>query len=312
MIYRSAHLIANNVVVDGALPFEIGAGVVLRRPDEQELPRIRELLAPVARPFIPYECQFTSMENGKIQIERIEDLNQWHYYVLSDDQGGSKVHELESALLFLEPSIELSVRVISRITGEHATPENFGHAPPQPYILERYHYYALHNTERVVIRTVDFEVAEQLRVKLASLPDRYAFIRLASDMMTEIRLIPWRSRLQVIGYFSIIESLVAHKPRLPESLDSISHQIQGKLQLLCNEAGFASIVDGHFSSDKTIWKCLYAYRSALAHGNAVNFNGQFSILKSQENVARFLASLTRRIMLFALDRPQLLSDIKQC
>jgi hypothetical protein len=73
------------------------------------------------------------------QIERLEDPCQWHYYVLSDDHGGSRVHELESALLLLEPSIELSVRIVSGIAEEGEEPENFGQAPPQPHILERYH-----------------------------------------------------------------------------------------------------------------------------------------------------------------------------
>jgi len=312
MIYRSAHLIANNIAVEAAIPFHFGAGVVLRRPDEHELPRIRELLSPLARPYNPYECRFTPKEDGGTRIDWLENPDQWHYYVLADDAGGSGVHDLEPALLLMEPSIELSIRLISSLPETGGTPTSHGHAPPQPHVLERYHYYVVHNTDRVTVRTADFQVAENLRIKLTALPSEYDFIRHASAMMKEIQIIPRRSRLKIIGYFSIIESLIAHKPRLPESLDSILHQIQGKLNLLCNEANFGDMVDTSFESHGAIWRRLYAYRSALAHGSSISFDGQFAELKSQETVASFLAVLARRLLLLGLERPQLLLDLRGC
>jgi hypothetical protein len=60
MIYRSAHLIANNVALEGTLSFDIG--VVLRRPDERELARIRQLLAPVAS--LSFRTSVNSRQRG--------------------------------------------------------------------------------------------------------------------------------------------------------------------------------------------------------------------------------------------------------
>jgi hypothetical protein len=311
----STHLIANNIVIDGELPFEIGGGVTLRRPSQAELDKFREILkgssGSLVYPMVPYETVITSVDEREgVDFYQSENPSDWHYYVLSDDVGGNAVYRLSDALLLLEPSIELSVRLTSTGTSGN---QIFGYSLPPPHIHERY-YYPRNVSQRDTLSLDEFRRAEDIRLKLMSLDEKYEFVSYALRTMSELRRVSQYSRLQVIGLFSVIENLVTHKARLKESLDSISHQLQGKLRLLTNMAGCRELLSQHFDamSDTNVWKKLYDYRSDIAHGSKTDFNSGFSALKSNESVVQFLYSFTKVILLFALENPQFMSDLKEC
>jgi len=317
--YTSTHLIANNIVIDETeLPSDIGGGVILRHPNEAELDKLREILVgsfgSIVYPMVPYESVITSFDDkGGIEFHQSENPADWHYYVLSDEVGGNAVYALSDALLLMEPSIELSVRLTS--TYKDGNFQGFGYSRPQPHIHERY-YYSIGVSHRINLSLEEFRRAEDIRLKLKSLDHKYEFVHSALKTMSELRTVSHRSRLQVIGLFSILENLVTHSPRLNESLDSISHQLRGKLQLLTNITECGELLSNHFNvngtSDKKIWNMLYKYRSLIAHGSKADINSSLEPLKSNENVVQFLYSFTKVIMVFTLKNPQLVSDLKEC
>jgi len=319
MIYRSAHLIANNIIFDGILPLNLSSGVTLRRPNEIELCTIRSLIQTMSGNtyscWIPYEALITQKEdsNGFTYIYTDNPAN-WHYYVLSDDNGGSHVHDLEQALLLLEPSIDLSVRVISDAGDGSQAIHPLGHSGFMPHIFERYYYGVSEVGNRLVLTTADILLAENIRGQIASLSTNYEFVKTSAQIWQEMRRISQSSRLQVIGFFSIIECLITHSPRLAESLDSISHQLCGKLRLMTNRMGRNDLLSTTFNltTDTKVWKKLYSYRSSIAHGNTVSFKGEFAALKSHKIVVDFLSAFTRSLLLYALNEPQLFSDLKDC
>lgn len=314
MTYRSTHLIANGIVIDGKLPFEIGEGVTLRRPTKPELDKIREVLKISSDSsglnWVPYEAVINSMEDGRVSFTQAENSSEWHYYVLSDDVGGNAVYNLEEALLLLEPCIELSVR-LTLFLGDGKL--HYGYSSLPPHIYERYHS-NLQIPTRAILSLEQFRKAEEVRLKLEALQEQYEFVRNATKMMKELRRVSQTSRLQVIGLFSVIENLVTHSPRLKESLDSISHQLRGKLRLLTNMTESRELLSQHFneSLDTNVWKKLYEYRSRIAHGSKADFSGDLAVLKSNENVVQFLYSFAKIILLFSLDNPQFLADLKEC
>jgi hypothetical protein len=70
-----------------------------------------------------------------------------------------------------------------------------------------------------------------------------------------------------LGLFAVIESLITHNPH--GDYDSLTHQVSTKIPLL--ERMFRKpldyqSVDSSGTSSAKIWKKLYGYRSALAHG----------------------------------------------
>ena len=279
---------------------------------------LRELLmgsiGSIKYPRVPYETVITSIdEKGGTESYQSEDPADWHYYVLSDEVGGRAVYDLSDALLLMEPSIELSIRLTSRIEG--GINLGLGYSRPAPHIYEHY-YYFLDIQNRPILSLDEFRKAEKVRLKLESLEEQYEFIRYALKAMSELRRVSQRSRIQVIGLFSIIESLVTHSPRLNESLDSISHQLRGKLRLLTNMIGCGDLLFKHFSVnntlDKKIWNKLYEYRSRIAHGSKADINNGLEPLKSNENVVQFLYDFAKVIFLFALENPQFVLDLKEC
>ncbi len=324
MFHRSAHLIANNIIFDGILPLNLSSGVTLRRPNEAELFTIRGLLQTISGNshsyWIPYEALITQKEdiNG-FTFTHTDNPANWHYYLLSDDHGGTHVYALEQALLLLEPSIDLSIRVLSNLGDGSQAIKTSGHGGFMPHIFERYHYGAHEVGNRLVLTTADILLTENISGQIASLSTNYEFVKTAAQIWQEMRRISQSSRLQVIGFFSIIECLITHSPRLAESLDSISHQLCGKLRLITNRMGsndlltttFGSATDGS-ATDTKVWKRLYSYRSSIAHGNTVSFKREFSVLKSHKVVVDFLSTFTRNLLLHALNEPQLFSDLKDC
>ena len=117
-----------------------------------------------------------------------------------------------------------------------------------------------------------------------------------------------------MGIFSVIESLIAHTPRLAESLDSISHQISGKMILLdrrFEETMNRPEVFGDVP-DKKLWKRLYYYRSKVAHGQEPSFTGDFSILGDHGTVHQFLFEKCQALLRYSIMEPQLVADLREC
>ncbi len=129
-----------------------------------------------------------------------------------------------------------------------------------------------------------------------------------------LKRIPKESELLTIGYFSIIEALITHAPRLDESLDSISHQLKNKLILLRKRFERKIEYSSYFldTKEKTIWALLYSYRSHIAHGGIPDFTKKFQVLKSKEVVLDFLRENIKCLILCSLREPELMSDLKNC
>lgn len=316
MITHSVHMIANHISIEGDLPLCFGAGITLRRPTELELPKIRQLLATSGSRFIvciPYEAMVSEIPEGGFSIDVARDTTEWKYYVLSDDHGGGRVCDLEVPLLLLDPPIEFSVRLLHMHEEGEIPKEPNGHAPPPPHIVERYHQNQAYRPRRT-ISTSHFLEAQRLLQTLETLNTRHQFIYQAAKLLSELRRLSDYSRFQTIGLFAVLESLVVHKPRLEESLDSISHQLQGKMRLIANRISSVNHLTRTLGdpSEAKLWRLLYTYRSAIAHGQPVEFNGKLASLKSNQEVSEFLWAFTQKAILFALEEPQLIADLKEC
>lgn len=160
----------------------------------------------------------------------------------------------------------------------------------------------------------DIEEIREISRLYAELPKDYEQIHHAVRNFELLKQIPETSELLVIGYFAIIESLVAHKPRGPENLDSTTHQVAAKLALL--QKRFAKpVVSADFFGDvqeKKVWTKLYAFRSDLAHGNIPDFQKELRVLKDRATVTRFLKNTLKCLIVLAMKEPEFVADLKQC
>jgi hypothetical protein len=157
---------------------------------------------------------------------------------------------------------------------------------------------------------------------------RFPWIKRAISMFMEQDNIRHDSYLKHLGYFTIIESLLSHKPNPGDSIDSISRQLKRNLILIENRMeGNDKLWLNSFNGvnpDKVIAK-LYEYRSEVAHGGTdfTKLFNWFSInkpvvldeeirnLTSGKNwIGWYLRNLTKRIIVHSMKEPQLINDLK--
>ena len=61
-----------------------------------------------------------------------------------------------------------------------------------------------------------------------------------------------------------------------------------------------------------VWKKVYSYRSAIAHGGEANFDGEFKSLLNGDNIREFLKESLKLLLLYALKEPEFIADLQKC
>ena len=177
-------------------------------------------------------------------------------------------------------------------------------------------YTALHlpNHATRTLKTSELARISEYNNQRDCVPEHCSYIINALNIFRDIESVPYFSTLRVVGYFSIIESLITHALKLLESLDSITHQLCNKLSLIGKRAERPFEIEQHFGSHKaeTIWKKLYAYRSGIAHGTHQDFTSSLSILKNQEAVTKFLKEAVKSLLIYSLRDPEFINDLRHC
>lgn len=131
----------------------------------------------------------------------------------------------------------------------------------------------------------------------------------------ELRDIPTHSPLRAIGYFALIESIVAHKPDPKDPTDSLSRQVRQKMVLLSRRFMHPLSTTEFFGQEvsaEALWKSLYSYRSDIAHGAVPDFEKKYQTLGDAHFVARFLARAVSLLLCQVLKEPVLLADLRNC
>jgi hypothetical protein len=134
----------------------------------------------------------------------------------------------------------------------------------------------------------------------------------AIDLFDRLNRLPLTNDFRVLGLFMVLEMLLTHNPNDKEVGDSLSHQICTKVALL--EGRLASPLNydtfGAGAKSDTIWKKLYAFRSAIAHGGSADFKGALKTLQSPEVAIAFLGEASAHILRHALNEPLLFDSLK--
>lgn len=144
---------------------------------------------------------------------------------------------------------------------------------------------------------------------------RYPNVSKAISDFHQTKCITNRSSLKILAYFSIIECLLTHSPLPADRTDSITRQISAKMSLLSKrfqrEIQYESFFPNITGIEK-VWRKLYDYRSAIAHGENPDFTHNFRVLTSTDNIRPFLVESCKLIILYALKEPEFLADLQKC
>lgn len=317
----SLSFIGANIKILGELPAEIIPNHILRRCNSSEIAVIRERLSSfrgtdymVAPSYELHlrEVEGDGNEGKSFSVTQLPEES-WRYYCIAiEESDANKMKErLESLLCLVEPTIWIGLSFY------YSEPRQKGEIRGSGY--STYCYGLLANVFELFNSHTAVDVSEIKQVgcyydALLSLRSNHGFIKKALRRYSDVCMIWPINDLVIVGLFSIIESLITHKPRLQESLDSISHQIRTKLQLLSRRFKSTADHSAYFKEvgTKTLWSKLYEYRSCIAHGDWPDFNKELRVLKSRDAVIAYLHCIVKQLLLTSLSEPDLVSDLRAC
>lgn len=300
-------------------PFEVIPGLHLRKPTAEELERLRSLVDDCCKSDMgwvaPYEVRWVKKDTKELSytLEYLENPKDWKYWVLAEETGGTKAHEFSKIAQIVNPVIDLGIRLITFKDNE---PTTYGHAQISHHIGER-HWGLTSHLDGPIIDTIQESGLCQIRTlydQLNAITEKHSFILNSLNTFSEVCMLSRHANLRIVGIFSVIESLITHAPRLVETLDSISHQISGKMILLNRRFEDTIPRPEAFGdvSDQKLWKRLYAYRSKVAHGQIPKFSGALSPLKDRPTVHNYLFEECQALLRYSIMEPQLVADLREC
>lgn len=297
-------------------PVSIGTEARLLLAPEETRDALRIILDPHVRstchfnPINPWESEAVPIEQGT-EIRPIADPSRHQYWIVQHWRRSFDLqlrHALEIADPGLTPVIGLrnprpvssgfvNAHAILNWLDQNLVADSRDVGPKEIASIER--------TWKLLI---DFE---------ANGDPSFRFIKKAISDFFELKRVPARAPIYVVGLFAIIEMLLTtQQDKTTEN--SLSHQLKEKLSLFGNRFADPIVLNEHFPkaqqmSLKSVVSRLYGYRSKVAHGSDVDFSGgDMQVLESHEAVWKFLRVLVRKLLLQAVSEPALFRDMKSC
>lgn len=308
-IYYS--FILSNIQIEDFEKIEILNGVLIRKANDNEIQKLKEKLDeyPVIQVKREYYFEQDRIQNDKNTVSSIPlEKNNFKYWIIEINDVKVDITLFGYALKLLKNSFEL---------GFHY----FIHKNEIGFFINEYDTSKYVKLESVFsnnftanIKMNEIKMLDEIYQKLVENYNKYDFIEHSFRNFDMLKYVDETSNLVILGYFSIIEMLITHPPRLNESLDSISHQIVNKINLLEKMFHRDINYNDYFKDTKkeTIWKKLYAFRSDIAHGNVMDFDRKFEHLISKENVNKFLIENIKNILLLSIYNTDFINDLKKC
>jgi len=311
--------IMSHIDVEGKLPVEIIKDHYFRRATNNEIISIRNYLEQLrgGRPglFWPRYDSLVKEERyeGKTSYH-FEELpkEKWKYWVITFEGNNQHIRDIEHIALLLKNDLDFGFTFIYEKASQQG--KIFGTTLPDFNIYNKYTSSDVSCSNAITISTDELENISKDYSWYKNIPEEFNFIEHAIKNFSSLRSIPKRSELIIVGYFSIIESLITHPPRLTETLDSISHQLKNKMILLSKRFSREIKPEAYFLPIKVeqLWAKLYGFRSYLAHGSKPNFQTDFQTLKNQDMVVAFLKENIKELLLMAMQQPEFINDLKKC
>ncbi len=312
-IEKSFAFVINKINVQANLPFEIVPKHFFQRADAKQVETIKKrlrLFGSSERHDGVYERIDVSVGNPQAGNVRTENLPQesWRYWVVTFEGTSSAIPDIEVAFSLLRNEVRFGFTHLAIEGGGQGLTWSSG---PMSIYTNQLAYFEW--PEPTIVESELRDVTANYSTLMA-MKEQFPNIYQAAHRFHQLKNIPEFNHFLVIGYFSVIESLITHAPELTEPMDSLTHQVKTKMNLLIKKFQRPLVYGDYFKitdGDK-VWTRLYGYRSKLAHGDTADFNNQFKDLKSPKDAMRFLNEAAKLLILYAMREPQLITDLKKC
>lgn len=318
MIASQFSFVASNISVEGDLPIEVFPGHIFRRARPTEVASIKARLyqdAPERKHSpLPYEANITERQETGHTSYHYDPVpeDQWRYFVLACDGTTLHMMELCKLALLLRPEIRFGFDALYSEPNQQG--DLFGYSWIPEYVRSMRTVLGSPPRGPAPIAAAELQKLAELYELYRALPDDLAFVGRALKNYYALETIPQSVGLMVVGLFSVIESLVTHRPHKEDRLDTITNQVRTKLTLLNRRFDYPVNSKTYFDDAKsdTIWSALYAYRSRIAHGDLPDFKKKLHVLKNPNVVRAYLRESIRELLKKALHEPELLRDLRAC
>jgi len=253
--------------------------------------------------FNPWEFR-ADPEGHVVPIPETE----WKYFVIAFQGSNSTVADIEEALLLAPLELRVGFTAIRWNGAAKGLMVHHERLFQKLYAARRWQEQTL-----LDVTLQDVEEIVKLLAQLKQHDNDLVPVKRITVGLGDLEALPRNSPILFLGYFALLESLLTHKPRPYDTLDSITRQIKKKIALL--DKRFQHHLDyGPFagaSADK-IWGSMYHYRSTLAHGDTQGADGKLPILGNHGNALQLVKQTVKAVARQALTEPQLLDDLRNC
>ncbi len=296
------------------LPFLISDTMILRAASETEVSKLNKHLEEtygVSYKWVkPFNQGSVEIEENDTKKTRYSENTKSRWWIIAFDGSNNEVIELAKVALLVSSKLHFGSTFIYSESDQQRE---------QPLII-----FGPHSSIEILITESRKKHSIVNNEELQKLKHYFSYIKFNDSASEHIKYVLelysssssiWiHSGLLTLSLFSIIESLIAHKPRLTETLDSITHQIKNKLHLLSKRFDIELNHQEYFGeiNHQNLWSKLYSLRSDIAHGQTYNFSGTNTCLKSLENTNIFLDHVVKELIKLSINEPELISDLREC
>jgi hypothetical protein len=312
------------------LPHKIISGFILRKPSDRERDFISTMMHhsnTLPSPADLYEMKIHFSSN--LGMSRESDPTKWRYYVIQyphEDDDAIKTHDVHRKYRMTNFRLAALVSDARFQWGYESGPDpdpKFyfprGHSDIVNIFADYLRTKLMREKKVPILTATQIEDVKRIFDVFDSLTDEQMFILRAYQLYGTSQGLNVNSDFRILALFAIIEFLITHKPNANAG-DSLTRQIKGKLPLLCRRFDAPYPPEQFFPRADNTWEILYAYRSAIAHGNSIDFKspykkdgkGGFLELNNSQDVFFFLDEFVRRLLRHAIIEPQLCLDLKKC
>ena len=316
IIYNSAEIefrpfafVLNVKGLIGADGIDLATGYTLRKASDSEIDFIKGFLASK----FGTEVGTATWENRPVASGKEPKLPKklWRYFVVEFGNDDPNLDLLEAALAVASNGLEIGLAKVRIDVKGVVRPACLYHAPSLFQSISALNF-ASTNREKLMQSVGKAEGAQiqEIFVRMAQHDNTLLDLSRVVALLMQLKDLPRFSPLQILGYFAVLESVLAHQPKADDRYETITRQITQKLALL-NKRWIPALDYSLFgeASHKKLWQEMYAYRSSIAHGRQPDFKSELQVLKSADAANTLIKDAVGKVVRQAYAEPQLLADL---
>ena len=321
---KSFFFIGDLIKLENSIPVKIFDNFYIKPANEDQIKVIKGIIDnhinTTNLKINKYETSYTKNKSGGYSVG---DLNKedWKYFIVESTQVQAKK---SLVLIFSLLSVDLSL-LFEAILFSYDKKTKLPLYGSFQFQLRTVNYF--HDSQRKtgVVPEVKFitkslvQEIKDIEKKLSKFnSEEFPFIQKALNDFISIKDISANSPFKILSCFAILELLLTTYKQRTSNDNSISNQLRKKINLVNNQLDDKIDFKKYFKGSntntlETIIEKLYQFRNDIAHGNLSDFESELRILKNQgENILYFLIDILKKILIFSLENPQLVKDLKEC